>query len=81
MSEHLTSEYAAAEHAQAEAPPAPPKGGKPPARVVIQWKGPGTMAFEGRKAKGGPTITIDNTGKAEPGPVDPVLIALAACTT
>ena len=39
------------------------------------------MAFEGRKAKGGPTITIDNTGKAEPGPVDTLLIALAACTT
>jgi len=38
------------------------------------------MAFEGGKAKGGPTITIDNTGKAEPGPVDTVLIALAACT-
>ena len=81
MSEKVTSEYAAAEHAQAEAPPAPPPGGKPPARVAIQWKGPGTMAFEGRKAKGGPTITIDNTGKAEPGPVDTLLIALAACTS
>ena len=86
MSENLTSEYAAAEHAAtdqqaAEATPAPPPGGKPPARVVVQWKGPGTMAFNGRKAKGGPTITIDNTGKAEPGPVDTLLIALAACTT
>lgn len=39
------------------------------------------MAFEGRKAKGGPTMTVDNTGKAHPGPVDTVLIALAACTT
>jgi putative redox protein len=39
------------------------------------------MAFEGRKAKGGPTITVDNTGKAHPGPVDTLLIALAACTT
>lgn len=39
------------------------------------------MAFDGRKAKGGPTITVDNTGKAEPGPVDTLLIALAACTT
>jgi putative redox protein len=39
------------------------------------------MAFEGGKAKGGPRITIDNTGKAEPGPVDTLLIALAACTT
>jgi putative redox protein len=81
MSENLTSEYAAAEHANTEAPPAPPGVGKPPARVVIQWRGPGTMAFDGRKAKGGPTITVDNTGKAHPGPVDTVLIALAACTT
>lgn len=81
MSENLTSEYAATEHANPEAPPAPPPGGKPPARVAVQWKGSGTMAFEGRKAKGGPTITIDNTGKAEPGPVDTLLIALAACTS
>lgn len=81
MSENLTSEYAATEHANPDAPPAPPPGGKPPARVVVQWKGPGTMAFDGRKAKGGPSITVDNTGKAEPGPVDTMLIALAACTT
>jgi putative redox protein len=81
MSERATSEYAAAVHANAEAPPAPPQVGKPPSRVAVQWKGPGTMAFEGRKAKGGPTITVDNTGKAEPGPVDTVLIALAACTS
>lgn len=80
MSENATSEYAAAEHANAEAPTTPPVG-KPPARVVVQWKGPGTMAFEGRKAKGGPTITVDNTGKSEPGPVDTLLIALGACTT
>ena len=39
------------------------------------------MAFEGRKAKGGPTITIDNTGKSEPGPIDTLLISLAACTS
>jgi putative redox protein len=39
------------------------------------------MAFEGRKAKGGPTITVDNTGQAEPGPVDTLLISLAACTS
>lgn len=81
MSENLTSEYAAQEHADPDAKPTPPPGGKPPARVVVQWKGPGTMAFDGRKAKGGPTITVDNTGKAHPGPVDTVLIALAACTT
>ena len=64
-----------------DAPAAPPPAGKPPSRVVVRWKGEGTMAFEGRKAKGGPTITVDNTGKAEPGPVDTLLIALAACTT
>ena len=81
MSENLTSEYAAQEHANPDATPTPPPGGKPPSRVVVQWKGPGTMAFDGRKAKGGPTITVDNTGKAHPGPVDTVLIALAACTT
>ena len=81
MAENLTSEYAAQEHANPDVTPAPPPGGKPPARVVVQWKGPGTMAFDGRKAKGGPTITVDNTGKAHPGPVDTVLIALAACTT
>src|SRR6478672_12890669 len=81
MSENLTSEWAATEHANPEAPPAPPPGGKPPARVAVKWKGPGTMAFEGGKAKGGPTITVDNTGKAEPGPVDTLLIALAACTS
>lgn len=39
------------------------------------------MAFDGRKATGGPTITVDNTGKSEPGPVDTLLIALAACTS
>jgi putative redox protein len=81
MSENLTSEYAAQEHANPDATPTPPPGGKPPARVTVQWKGPGTMAFDGRKTKGGPTITIDNTGKAHPGPVDTLLIALAACTS
>ena len=81
MSENLTSEYASIEHANPDAPPAPLAGGKPPSRVAVQWKGPGTMAFDGRKAKGGPTITVDNTGKSEPGPVDTLLIALAACTS
>jgi putative redox protein len=61
--------------------PAAPAQGKPPSRVIVRWKGEGTMAFEGGKAKGGPTITVDNTGKAEPGPVDTLLIALGACTS
>src|SRR5687768_17296645 len=69
------------EHATDATPNAAPAAGKPPSRVVVKWKGGGTMAFEGRKAKGGPTITVDNTGKAEPGPVDTLLIALAACTS
>jgi len=69
------------DQAAADTPVAAPSPGKPPSRVVVQWKGEGTMAFEGRKAKGGPTITVDNTGKAEPGPVDTLLIALAACTS
>ena len=69
------------ERATTDAPNAPPAAGKPPARVLVRWKGQGTMAFEGRKAKGGPTITVDNTGKAEPGPVDTLLISLAACTS
>lgn len=63
------------------APTPAPTQGKPPSRVTVRWKGEGTMAFEGGKARGGPTITIDNTGKAEPGPVDTLLIALAACTS
>jgi putative redox protein len=69
------------EQVTTETPTNAPPVGKPPSRVVVRWKGPGTMAFEGGKAKGGPTITVDNTGKAEPGPVDTLLIALAACTT
>src|SRR5690349_4717486 len=69
------------EATEADVVPTPPATGKPPSKVVVKWKGEGTMAFDGRKAKGGPTITVDNTGKAEPGPVDTLLIALAACTT
>lgn len=39
------------------------------------------MAFAGGKAAGGPTVIVDNSGKAGPGPVDTLLIALASCTT
>jgi putative redox protein len=69
------------EATEADVVPTPPAAGKPPSKVLVKWKGEGTMAFEARKAKGGPTITVDNTGKAEPGPVDTLLIALGACTT
>ena len=40
-----------------DAPTPAPTQGKPPSRVIVRWKGEGTMAFEGGKAKGGPTIT------------------------
>lgn len=39
------------------------------------------MAFAGGNTAGGPTILLDNTGKAGPGPVGTLLIALASCTT
>jgi len=61
--------------------PTPPPGGKPPARVNVEWQGPGTMAFAGGSAAGGPTILLDNKGKEGPGPVGTLLIALAACTS
>jgi putative redox protein len=64
-----------------EALPTPPPGGKPPARVTVQWQGAGTMAFAGGNSAGGPTILLDNKGKGGPGPVGTLLIALAACTT
>ena len=61
--------------------PTPPPGGKPPSRVKVVWQGPGTMAFAGGNAAGGPTILLDNKGKEGPGPVATLLIALAACTS
>ena len=61
--------------------PTPPPGGKPPSRVTVQWQGAGTMAFTGGLASGGPTIQLDNKGKAGPGPVGTLLIALGACTS
>jgi putative redox protein len=70
--------------ADAAANPAPkpaPPGGKPPSRVVVRWQGEGTKAFTGGKAAGGPTILVDNGGKAGPGAVDTLLIALASCTS
>jgi len=39
------------------------------------------MAFAGGKTAGGPTITVDNRGGQGPGPVDTLLISLAACTS
>jgi putative redox protein len=59
--------------------PTPPAAGKPPARVTVTWAGEKT--FVGGRAEGGPTIRLDNTGKAGPGPVGTLLIALVACTS
>src|SRR5688500_6142883 len=73
----MTAKLTTLEHAL----PSPPPGGKPPARVTVQWQGEGTMAFAGGNTAGGPTILLDNKGKAGPGPVDTLLIALAACTS
>lgn len=73
MNEKLTT----LEHAL----PSPPAAGKPPSRVTVQWQGEGTMAFAGGNTAGGPTIFLDNKGKAGPGPVGTLLIALAACTS
>ena len=75
-----------AEHSsETAAPPSPasgnPPAGKPPSRVTLDWEGPGTLAFSGGKTAGGPRIVVDNKGKAGPGPVDTLLIALAACTS
>ena len=63
------------------AAPAPAPAGKPPSRVTVEWQGEGTTAFAGGKSAGGPTILVDNQGKRGPGPVDTLLIALAACTS
>ena len=73
----MTEKLTTLEHAL----PSPPPGGKPPSRVTVQWQGEGTMAFAGGNTAGGPTILLDNKGKAGPGPVGTLLIALAACTT
>ena len=45
-------------------------------RVTLTWQH--GLAFEG--AAGGPAIAIDADGKAGPGPMDTLLLALAACT-
>ena len=73
MTEHVATD-AAREHG-ARRPESLPRA------CVVTWKGEGTMAFEGRKAKGGPHDHRRQHGKAEPGPVDTLLIALAACTS
>jgi putative redox protein len=45
--------------------------------VTLRWKQ--GMAFEGG-VEGRPAITIDSDGKTGPGPMDTLLLAMAACT-
>lgn len=80
MSERM-NEDAILEGVTAETPIPLPPTGKPPSRVTVEWQGEGTLAFAGGKSAGGPRIVVDNKGKAGPGPVDTMLIALAACTS
>ena len=46
-------------------------------RVTLRWQH--DMAFEGG-VEGRPAITLDAEGKTGPGPMDALLLALAACT-
>lgn len=55
-----------------------PAVGKAPATVQITWTG--DHIFEGVRQSGGPSITMDSSGKAGPSPVDTLLCALAGCT-
>jgi putative redox protein len=48
-----------------------------PKHVTLTWKG--GVAFEGAAA-GKPPIAIDSDGRAGPGPMETLLLALAACT-
>ncbi len=50
---------------------------KPPANVALQWVG--GHAFAGGR-KGGPQIILDGDAQRGPGPVETLLLALAACT-
>ena len=45
--------------------------------VSLEWRH--GMAFEGR-APGKPAIALDSDGKTGPGPMETLLLALAACT-
>jgi len=50
---------------------------KPPSVTELTWIG--GHAFEGGRP-GGPTIILDGDAQRGPGPVDTLLLALAACT-
>jgi putative redox protein len=52
--------------------------GKPPATVQVTWSG--DHVFDGVRLSGGPSITMDSSGKQGPSPVDTLLCALAGCT-
>ena len=50
---------------------------KPPVKLAMQWVG--GHAFEGGR-KDGPKIILDGDSQRGPGPVETLLLALAACT-
>ena len=52
--------------------------GKPPATVRVTWSG--DHVFDGVRLSGGPSITMDSSGKQGPSPIDTLLCALAGCT-
>lgn len=50
---------------------------KPPIKVALEWVG--GHAFEGGR-KDGPKIILDGKSQRGPGPVETLMLALAACT-
>lgn len=48
-------------------------------KVAVGWRAGSSLVFEG-VGKGGVPITIDGDNAAGPGPMETLLIALAACT-
>lgn len=57
--------------------PAGKPAGKPPARIEVKWAGEGRFDA-GRPGR--PTIRLDTSGVAGPGPVDTLMCSLAVCT-
>ncbi len=49
---------------------------RPPNRVLLEWRG--DQRYDAHRPDG-PVIRIDGRGQTGPGPVDALLIALAAC--
>ena len=51
---------------------------KPPTNVTLKWDG--EHRFDGQRQGDFPAIRIDASGKTGPGPVDVLVMSLAACT-